>query len=165
MLDLLYGIIQYSYIASFVYLSLFKTINILGTCTYKSKQDLGVGQVHSSEFSATPLIPDPMSRQSGREHRRHWIWDQSLLTVEINTITRVLRQDICMSCNGRRHDYPRSIVTDQFKKIPICQGYGSKLSSLGPSFLGWAHPYNFKPNIYHHPQPPSKCIGFSEICQ
>ena len=30
---------------------------------------------------------------------------------------------------------PRSIVTDQFKKIPICQGYGSKLSSLGPSFF------------------------------
>jgi len=45
---------------------------------------------------------------------RSWIWDQSLLTVEINTITRVLRQDICMSCNGRRHDYPRSIVTDHY---------------------------------------------------
>ena len=43
-----------------------------------------------------------------------WIWDQSLLTVEINTITRVLRQDICMSCNGRRHDYPRSIVADHY---------------------------------------------------
>ena len=36
---------------------------------------------------------------------------------------------------------------------------------LGPSFLGWARPKNFKPNIYHHPQPPSKCIGFSEIGQ
>ena len=36
------------------------------------------------------------------------------MTVEINTITRVLRQDICMSCNGRRHDYPRSIVTDHY---------------------------------------------------
>ena len=43
----------------------------------------------------------------------HWIWDQSLMTVEINTITRVTRQDICMSCNYRRHDHPRSIVTDQ----------------------------------------------------
>ena len=36
------------------------------------------------------------------------------MTVEINTITRVLRQDIRMSCNGRRHDYPRSIVTDHY---------------------------------------------------
>ena len=41
------------------------------------------------------------------------------MTVEINTITRVLRQDICMSCNGRRHDYPRSIVTDHYLLGPM----------------------------------------------
>jgi len=37
MLDLLYGIIYYSYIASFEVLSLFKTIKLNGTCTGKSK--------------------------------------------------------------------------------------------------------------------------------
>jgi len=40
-----------------------------------------------------------------------------------------------------------------------------KRASVFFLFLGWARPKNFKPNIYHHPQPPSKCIGFSEICQ
>ena len=29
---------------------------------------------------------------------------------------------------------------------------------------GWARPKNFL-YIYHHPQPPSKYIGYSEICQ
>jgi len=36
------------------------------------------------------------------------------MTVEINTITRVLRPASQMSCKGRRHDYPRSIVTDHY---------------------------------------------------
>jgi len=40
-----------------------------------------------------------------------------------------------------------------------------KRASVFFLFLGWARPKNFKLNIYHHPQPPSKCIGFSEICQ
>ena len=30
--------------------------------------------------------------------------------------------------------------------------------------IGWARPKNFL-YIYHHPQPPSKYIGYSEICQ
>ena len=48
------------------------------------------------------------------ESPRHWIWDQSLLTVRLNTITRVLRQASQMSCKSKRHDYPRSIVTDHY---------------------------------------------------
>ena len=36
------------------------------------------------------------------------------MTVEINTITRVTRRVNCMSCNWRRHDHPRSIVTDHY---------------------------------------------------
>ena len=40
------------------------------------------------------LIPDPL--YCSKPVR--WIWDQSLMTVEINTITRVTRLDICMSC-------------------------------------------------------------------
>ena len=42
---------------------------------------------------------------------------------------------------------------------------GSSSQAWAQAFLGWAHPYNFKRHVYHHPQPPSKCIGFSEICQ
>jgi len=38
--------------------------------------------------------------------------------VEINTITRVLRPASQMSCKGRRHDYPRSIVTDHYLLDP-----------------------------------------------
>ena len=34
--------------------------------------------------------------------------------MEINTITRVTRRVNCMSCNWRRHDHPRSIVTDHY---------------------------------------------------
>lgn len=72
------------------------------------------------------LIPDPSGYRHNGKQKLYlrmlccatWIWDQSLLTVEINTITRVLRQDICMSCNGRRHDYPRSIVTDHYLLDP-----------------------------------------------
>ena len=61
------------------------------------------------------LIPDPMdSKFSYALELVNWIWDQSLLTVEINTITRVLRPASQMSCKGRRHDYPRSIVTDHY---------------------------------------------------
>ena len=61
----------------------------------------------------SPLIPDPMdSKFSYALELVNWIWDQSLMTVEINTITRVTRRVNCMSCNWRRHDHPRSIVTD-----------------------------------------------------
>ena len=41
------------------------------------------------------------------------------MTVEINTITRVLRPASQMSCKGRRHDYPRSIVTDHYLLGPM----------------------------------------------
>ncbi len=39
----------------------------------------------------SPLIPDPSLKalSVGDNTRGTWIWDQSLLTVEINTITRV----------------------------------------------------------------------------
>jgi hypothetical protein len=64
------------------------------------------------------LIPDPISgnkRVAGTKR----IWDQSLMTVEINTITRVTRRVNCMSCNWRRHDHPRSIVTDHYLLDPL----------------------------------------------
>ena len=46
------------------------------------------------------------------------------MTVEINTITRVLRPASQMSCKGRRHDYPRSIVTDQEPTLEVNLGSG-----------------------------------------
>ena len=81
------------------------------------------------------LIPD-LSPGGKRAQVRREIWDQSLLTVELNTITRVTRQVNCMSCNWRRHDHPRSIVTDHY----LLDQYGKvgrKAHAVGPANNLW----------------------------
>jgi len=44
------------------------------------------------------------------------------------------------------------------------QAKKNKTILSGCKLIGWARPKNFL-DIYHHPQPPSKYIGYSEICQ
>ena len=91
-------------------------------------------------ITATLLIPDPMdSKFSYALELVNWIWDQSLMTVEINTITRVLRPASQMSCKGRRHDYPRSIVTDHYllDSITASVPYGLTKWEEGPANNLW----------------------------
>ena len=44
------------------------------------------------------------------------------------------------------------------------QAKKNKTILSGCKLIGWARPKNFL-DIYHHPQPPSKYIGYSEIRQ
>ena len=49
-----------------------------------------VGTIMTGIHRQPVLIPDPIERSATA--LGDWIWDQSLLTVEINTITRWVRK-------------------------------------------------------------------------
>mgnify|MGYP006971503383 CR=1 FL=1 len=70
-------------------------------------------------ITATLLIPDPLMTLNCAQLQ--WIWDQSLLTVEINTITRWAVKGSPNVDWKHAVNPPRSIVTDHYL---LDQAYG-----------------------------------------
>ncbi len=73
-----------------------------------------VGMIMTGIHRQPVLIPDPILASGGTPHvRSSRIWDQSLMTVRVNTITRVKAQLVQSSIRKNAYGSPRSIVTDQ----------------------------------------------------
>ena len=83
------------------------------------------------------LIPDPMACEPRsqlitgklRWFNSLWIWDQSLLTVEINTITRGQRHRARDGTVANGVPAPRSIVTDHYQLDSISAGKTAEASA------------------------------------
>ena len=106
MLDLYYGIIQYSYI-SFI-------CEFIAEHNYKLSGKDPTSHRYQLAVFVGVLIPDPIFKDAQRRFQRvNWIWDQSLLTVELNTITRGQRHRARDGTVANGVPAPRSIVTDQ----------------------------------------------------
>ena len=87
----------------------------------------------------------------------YWIWDQSLMTVEINTITRVKAQLVQSSIRKTAYGSPRSIVTDHYPWTPDLWAQAHKLGWWEGGPVGHKHK-KIKKEVDRRNQPDS--MGF-----
>jgi len=64
-----------------------------------------------------------------------------------------------------RGRYSRQQAKPFFKNLPPPGGSRPQALTTSSQATGGSRPHALLCNIYHHPQPPSKCKGYYRICQ